>query len=70
MPVCLFRYVWNSATESFDRDVISYNDAIGTGMQIRAVDLDGDKRIDLAVAGKSGTYVLLNRGQAAPQTDR
>lgn len=24
--------------------------------------LDGDKRADIAVAGKTGTYVLFNRG--------
>jgi len=61
-PVCLFRYVWNTSTGKFDKDVISYDEGIGTGMQIRVVDLDGDKRLDIAVAGKSGTYVLLNRG--------
>jgi len=54
--------VWNTSTGKFDKDVISYDEGIGTGMQIRVVDLDGDKRLDIAVAGKSGTYVLLNRG--------
>ncbi len=63
-PVCLFRFVFNPADKAFTRDAISYNDGVGTGMQIRTVDLDGDKRLDIAVAGKTGTYLLLNRGLA------
>ena len=34
---------------------------VGIGLQIATGDLDGDGRIDIAVAGKSGTYALLNR---------
>lgn len=63
-PPCLFRYVYNAKTGVFHRDTISHDKGIGTGMQIRVADLDGDKKPDLAVAGKSGTYVLLNRGLA------
>lgn len=61
-PVCLFRFVWDAAAGRFDKDIISFNDGVGTGMQIRVVDIDGDKRPDIAVAGKSGTYILYNRG--------
>lgn len=67
-PLCLMRYEWNPDTGKFDRDVISWNDGISTGMQIRVADLDGDRRLDVAVAGKSGTYVLLNRGAAKRET--
>lgn len=63
-PVCLLRFEWDPAAGKFARDVISFNDGISTGMQIRVADLDGDKRPDVAVAGKSGGYVLLNRGPA------
>ncbi len=63
-PICLFRFVWNPASKSFERDTISYNAGVGSGMQIRAVDLDGDGRLDLVVAGKAGTFVLMNRGPA------
>jgi hypothetical protein len=71
-PICLFRYMWDGVKKTFTRDTISYNDKIGTGMQINIVDLDGDKRPDIVVAGKAGTYILFNRGpisghQAAKQ---
>ena len=63
-PQCLMRFIWNAKTKSFEKDVISYGEKIGSGMQIRIVDLDGDKKLDLAVAGKAGTYLLFNRGPA------
>ncbi len=61
-PLCVFRYVWDPSAKQFVKDVISFDDGIGTGMQIQTVDLDADGRLDLALAGKSGTYVLYNRG--------
>jgi len=33
---------------------------VGIGLQIATGDLNGDGRIDVAVAGKSGTHALLN----------
>lgn len=33
---------------------------VGVGLQIATGDLNGDKRVDIAVAGKSGTYILFN----------
>jgi hypothetical protein len=63
-PQCVMRFIWNPTSKSFEKDVISYGDSIGTGMQICVADLDGDKRPDLAVAGKGGTYILFNRGPA------
>lgn len=64
-PLCLFRYVWDSTGPKFTRDTISFDDGVGVGMQIRPADLDGDGKLDIAVAGKSGTYILFNRGKAA-----
>ena len=63
-PMCLFRYVWDPAGPKFTRDTITFDDGVGIGMQIRVVDLDGDGKLDIAVAGKTGTYVLFNRGKA------
>jgi len=61
-PVCLVRYVWNQAKKSFERDVISYDQDVGIGMQIHVIDIDKDGKLDIVVAGKTGTYVLYNRG--------
>jgi hypothetical protein len=33
---------------------------VGVGLQIATGDLNGDQRMDIAVAGKSGTYLLFN----------
>lgn len=33
---------------------------VGVGLQIATGDLNGDHRVDVAVAGKSGTYILFN----------
>lgn len=63
-PICIARYLWDPIRGTFERDFITYNDKVGTGMQIRAVDLNGDRKLDIAVAGKTGTYVLFNRGPA------
>ncbi len=50
--------------------MISYNDNVGTGMQIRVADLDGDGRKDIATAGKTGTHILFNRGPRQAQASR
>jgi len=47
------------------------NCAIGTGMNINVVDVNGDGRVDIVVAGKSGLYLLENRGSPpTPRMDR
>ena len=62
-PMCLFRYTWDAAGKTFQRDTIAFDDGVGTGMQIRAADLNGDGKLDIVVAGKTGTYVLYNQGK-------
>lgn len=57
-PPCLYYYTWDG--ETFTRHVIDEGH-IGTGLQVRSGDLNGDGRADLAVAGKSGTYLLLSK---------
>ena len=60
-PPCLYYYSWNAPDMTFERHTIDEGH-VGTGLQIRTGDLNDDGRTDIAVAGKSGTYVILNRG--------
>lgn len=62
-PPRLYYYTWNKAGKKWSRHLIELGN-VGTGLQIRTADLNGDKKIDLVVAGKSGTYVLMNQGKS------
>jgi hypothetical protein len=59
---CLFYYRWNKEDSKFERFVIDQQ-RVGTGLQIVVEDLTGDGRPDIAVAGKSGTYLLTAKGE-------
>lgn len=62
-PACLYYYTWDASAGKFDRHTISPpGGGVGAGMQIRVVDLNTDGRLDIAVAGKTGTWVLINEG--------
>lgn len=63
MP-CMYYYKWNPDQKSFQRHVIDEGH-IGTGLQIRTGDLNGDGRTDIAVAGKDGTWILFNKAANA-----
>jgi len=56
-PPCLYYYSWDQDAVAFHRHTIEEG-RVGCGLQIVATDLNGDKKMDVAVAGKSGTYVL------------
>ncbi len=63
-PACLYYYTWDKPQGQFTRHAIGPPGAdIGTGMQICVADLNGDGRLDIAVAGKSGTWLLMNEGK-------
>lgn len=57
----LYYYNWDKKAGKFERKTIATGSA-GTGLQIATGDLNGDGRMDIAVAGKSGTYVIFNEG--------
>ena len=58
-PPVLYSYAWNPARQTFTRHTIAEGH-VGTGLQIRTADLNGDGRTDIVVPGKSGTYLLLS----------
>lgn len=60
-PPCIYYYTI-SPDGKFTRHTINEGQ-IGIGLQIRTADFNGDGRLDIAVAGKSGTYLLLNKGR-------
>jgi len=61
-PTILLYYAWDAEAKTFSRHVIAEGPKhVGTGLQIRTADLNGDGKADLAVAGKSGTYVLIQK---------
>ena len=62
-PACLYYYTWDMTALQFTRHTISEpGGGVGTGMQIRVADLNADRRPDIVVAGKSGTWLLTNEG--------
>jgi len=59
---CMYYYQWNGDSKSFLRFVIEEGH-VGTGLQIRTADLNADGKLDIAVAGKDGTWLLFNQGK-------
>jgi hypothetical protein len=59
----MYYYKWDAAAKKFDRhNITEPGSGVGTGMQIRVADLNGDGRPDIVVAGKTGTWLLVNEG--------
>lgn len=62
-PAVVYYFTWDAKAKKFTRHTIAdAGDNVGIGMQICVADLNGDKKPDIAVAGKTGTYVLINQG--------
>lgn len=55
----MFYYTWDKDGLKFTRHLIAKG--VGTGLFIRSADLDGNGKTDLAVSGKSGTWLLLQK---------
>ncbi len=62
-PAGVFYYKWDRKSLKFTKFAIDTSGKVGIGLQIRTADLNGDGKLDLALAGKSGTHVLINLGK-------
>lgn len=58
-PPSLYCYAWSVDRKRFTRHLIA--EGVGTGLQIRATDMNGDGKMDLCTAGKDGTQILFQR---------
>lgn len=58
-PPGIFGYEYQPDLRKFRRYPIVQGN-VGTGLQIRSADLDGDGDIDLAMPGKTGTHLIWN----------
>lgn len=63
----LYAYKWNAKASGFTRHPIVVGEpgakhGPGVGLQLRVADLNGNGRPDLAAAGKSGTFIIWNKG--------
>lgn len=59
-PAVIYYFDWNRQLRRFTRHLVA--EGVGTGLQIRTEDMTGDGRVDIVVPGKSGTFLLINRG--------
>jgi len=60
-PLGIYWYEIDRENQRFQKNVISYNAGIGTGMQIHVLNLNADDTDqDIVVSGKSGLYVFEN----------
>lgn len=47
----------NGSAQGSTRHVIEEGGAMGAGLQIVAVDIDGDRDLDIVASGKTGLYL-------------
>jgi hypothetical protein len=67
-PLVGYRYQFNKTTKTWKRSTITYNDNVAFGLDPKAVDLNGDGRLDLLVADRCGLYWQENLGKTTEVT--
>lgn len=55
-----YEYVQTERQWEWVRHIIHYGGRVGGGMQIPVVDIDGDRDLDIVVAGKGGVFLFEN----------
>ena len=61
-PLCIFWYrIEKGPDPKFTKHILSYDENIGVGMTLRAVDIDRDGDIDIVAPGKTGLYLFENQ---------
>jgi len=61
-PLCVYWYEYDRAAGQWQRWVVSYSDGAGIGLQQVDVDMNGDGKIDIVSACKTGLHLFLNEG--------
>ncbi len=58
---CLYYYTFDKKSKTFKKHIID-EENVGCGLHLATGDIDKNGHLDIAVAGKSGTFVLFNQG--------
>lgn len=65
-PLVFYWYEFNTDLRSWTRHPISVGERVGTGLDLKIVDMDGDGDLDVITSDKSGVCFCENVGWAAP----
>jgi len=61
-PLSLTIYAYDRKAKGWRKQPIDRGSAVGTGLQLNAVDMNGDGRMDILAPGKSGLYLFVSTG--------
>ncbi len=59
-PLVSYAYTFQPSSRTWRRRLISYDAAVGYGLDPKAADVDGDGDLDIVASGRSGLFLLEN----------